>query len=65
MLVQVTHPRALGPFNLAVVRLELACDNIHEGGFSLAVGADQTDMLALQQPEGYVMENRAVSKAVA
>ena len=32
--------------------------------FAFAVRADQSDMLALQQAEGYIVEDRAVTEAV-
>ena len=64
MLIQVTNAHALGPFDFAVIRLELARNDVHEGGFPFTVGADESDMLAFQQAEGYIVEDRAVSKAV-
>ena len=64
MLVQIAHPDIFRPLYFAFIRHQLPGDDIHEGGFSLAVGTDETDMFSLQQTEGYVMENGSVSKAV-
>ncbi|MNN64215.1 hypothetical protein D3C81_1796460 [compost metagenome] len=64
VLVQIACPHAFRPFNFTFVRLKLACNDVHEGGFTFTVGTDQTDMFALQQAEGYIGENRTVSKPV-
>ncbi|MNE97003.1 hypothetical protein D3C80_1952890 [compost metagenome] len=64
MLIEITCPHALGPFNLAFVRLKLARDDVHEGRLTFTVGPDQTDMLTLQQAEGYIRENSPVTKPV-
>lgn len=64
VLVQISGPHSFSPFNFTFVRLKLVCDDVHEGGFTFTVGTDQTDMFALQQAEGYIGENRPVSKPV-
>ena len=46
MLVQIAGTDVLGPFHLALVRLQFACDDVHKGGFSFTIGAYQSDMLS-------------------
>ena len=65
MLVQIAHPDVFRPFDLTLVRHKLIGDDAHEGGFSLSVGTDQSDVLPLQEPEAYVLKNSPVSEAVA
>ena len=47
MLVQITGAHMLCPLNLALIRLQLAGDDVHEGGFTLAVCAHQANVLTL------------------
>ncbi|MNI51398.1 hypothetical protein D3C73_1061240 [compost metagenome] len=65
MLIKVTNTHTFGPFNLAVIRLELACNDVHKSRLAFAVGADESDMLAFEQAEGYIVEDSAISKAMA
>ena len=46
VLVEVADANVPGPFDLALVRHEFSGDDIHEGGFSFAVGTDKTDVFA-------------------
>ena len=45
-LVEVADANVPGPFDLAFVRHEFSGDDIHEGGFSFAVGTDKADVFA-------------------
>ena len=40
MLVQIADTYILCPFNLTLIRHQLSGDDVHKGGFSLAVCAD-------------------------
>ena len=64
MLIQIADTHVFRPLDLAFVRLQLAGDGVHKGGFAFAVGADKADVLPFQQAEGYVFENGAIAKAV-
>ena len=47
MLIQVSYTDIFCPLNLPFIRLQFSGDNAHEGRFTLAVGAHQTDVLTL------------------
>ena len=64
VLIQIAHTDIFGPFHFAFIRHELSGDNIHKGRFPLAVGADQANMLSLEQAEGNIMKNGSVTKAM-
>ena len=64
VLIQIAHTDIFGPFHFAFIRHKLSGDNIHKGRFPLAVGADQANMLSLEQAEGNIMKNGSVSKAM-
>ena len=64
MLIQIAHPDIFRPFDPPLVRLQLPGDNIHKCGLSFPIGPHQPNMLSLQQPEGHIMKNSPVSKAV-
>ena len=64
MLIQIAHLHMVGPQDSAFVRLQLAGNDMHKGGFSLAVGSHQADVFACQQAEGNILKNSSVAKAV-
>ena len=64
VLIQITRPHMSGPFDLSFVRDELSGDDVHEGGFALAVGSHQADVLSLEKAEGHVLKNGPVAEAV-
>ncbi len=64
MLVQVAHRYALGPFDPAFVRGQLAGYDIQKSGLSFPVCADEPDVLALQQPEGSVLQYSPAPKTM-
>ena len=47
MLVQITDPHVFCPLHLALVRHELAGNDVHKGGLSFAVSPNQADVLTL------------------
>ena len=64
VLVQITDTDVFRPFYPALIRHQLACNDIHKSGFPFAVGSDQANMLTLQQTEGNILENGSVTKAM-
>ena len=46
MLIEVADVDVFGPFDFALIRLQMSGDDVHESGFSLAVGTDESDMFA-------------------
>ncbi len=57
LLFQVANRHPARPFDPPGVRLQLAGDDVEEGRLSLAVGADEADMLAPEQPEGGAVQD--------
>ena len=65
MLVKITDAYIFCPFDLSFIRREVSGHNIEKSRLSLPVGANEPDVLATQQPERDVRENRSVSEAVS
>ena len=65
MLIQIAYCGAFCPGNCAFIRLCYTCDNVKEGGFALAIGANKADMLPFFHSERSIIENLSFSKAVA
>ncbi len=64
VLIQITDRDAVGPLHLAGVRLQLPGDDAQKGRLSFAIGADQANMLPLEEPKRCVLQNLARAKAV-
>ena len=64
MLIEISGSHMPGPLDRPFIRLQLSCDNAHEGGFSLAVRADKADMFSLQKPERHVFKDRPIAKSM-
>ena len=64
MLVKVAGSHPLRPFHLALIRSHLPRNDGKKSGLALAIGANQGDMLPLQQPEGGILKNRPAPKAM-
>ncbi len=64
VLVLLEHREALGPRDGAGVRLELAGEDLHEGGFARAVGAGETVAAAGRERGGHVLEQLLAGKCL-
>ena len=65
VLIQITDRDAVGPLHLAGVRLQLPGNDAEKGGLAFAIGADQANMFALEEPERCVLQDLPSSEAVA
>ncbi len=56
----ITNLRILGPFHGAVIRSQFTHQRFQHGGFTHAVGTEDSDLLAHFQQQVEVLEQRAV-----
>ena len=64
MLIEISGCHMPGPLDRPLIRLQLPRHDTHEGGLSLAVRADQPDMLSLEEPERHIFKDCPVAKTV-
>ena len=62
ILAQLAQPRGDVLHHLTAGRLQIAPQNLHEGGLAAAVGADQAVAMATAEFDGYVLEQRLGAK---
>ncbi len=62
VLAQLTQTHVLLQHDLAAGRLQLAAEDLHEGGFAAAVGTDQAVAVAVAEFDGHVFEQRLGAK---
>jgi hypothetical protein len=62
MLIQVSVADSGRPLHFPAVFKQLSRQNVHHSRFAGTVRTDKSDVLACKQTEGYIFEQRAVTK---